>query len=130
MKPTIELHEEEAGSRENVRIEPHKEDPVRLLLDGIEVALNNLSVKGAAFIFSCELKRADYPVKLIFKTNRECVIESRIQITRSIRPEYAGQFVGLTLRDETLITAFIVDCQKRAIRRQNDEEIKNNLKNV
>jgi hypothetical protein len=125
MKPIVELDDADLSPRQNVRIEPHKEDPVRLSLDGIEVRLINLSVMGAAFIYSGELKRTEYPVRLTFTTNRQHVIDTSIQLVRSSRPEYAGQFQGLTLRDETLITAFIVRCQKRAIRRQNEISEKN-----
>lgn len=120
MKPLINL--EDDSQRFHFRVEPSQEDPVTLKVAGNEVPIINLSAQGVAFLYPHTLTHSSYPAELLFTTDRTYTIHCDLILLRRQPPEYSGSFSGISEQDTKKITRLVMECQKRNIRHQKEQE--------
>ncbi|QEQ97552.1 PilZ domain-containing protein [Neptunomonas concharum] len=122
MKPVIEIDTDQETQRRNFRVVPAKDDPVSLKVAGVRVNIVDISAHGVAFQYAGDVKKEVYPITLSFTTDKDYEIHCPLKLIWRKPPEYSGEFVGITEKDVSNITTLIVECQKRAIRRQKAQE--------
>lgn len=128
MKPVIEFEDDEQSQRQNFRVKPHPQDPVKLKISGTEVTIVDISAKGVSFTYSGLLKGSDVPFQLAFKTDKVYVVSGQVTVVRKRKNEYSGHFGGIDEKDIAHIASLIIECQKRDIRRRKEQELENKSK--
>lgn len=123
MKPLIEFDDDEQTNRDNVRIHPSEEDGLILEVAGRQVKVDNLSGGGIAFVYNGNVAKSTYSAKLQFDLEGPREITCKIKVMRDAKPIYSGPFVDMDEQHSKLLSRFLLECQKRAIRRQRQEAL-------
>lgn len=116
-KPLFETEDLDETNRGEFRLYPSEDDNIKLTIAGKEVEVVNISGNGIAFKFVGNVKKATYKIILEFGTQEKHRIECALKILRQDAPVYSGNLLDLSPGDARLIGQFIIDSQKRAIRR-------------
>ena len=116
-KPLFEIEDLDETNRGEFRLYPSEEDDIKLIIAGREVEVVNISGNGIAFKFVGNVKKATYKVTLEFGITEKHRIECAIKVLRQDAPIYSGTLIDLSAGDSRLIGQFIINSQKRAIRR-------------
>lgn len=123
MKPLIEFDDDEQTNRGSVRIHPSEEDGLIVEVAGRKVEVDNLSAGGIAFIYNGNVAKSTYSAKLQFELEEPREINCKIKVMREAKPIYSGPFVDMDEQHSKLLSRFLLECQKRAIRRQRQEAL-------
>jgi len=116
-KPLFETEDLDETNRGEFRLYPSEEDDITLTIAGKQVEVINISGNGLAFKFVGNVKKATYKIVLDFGIEKKHRIECALKVLRQDAPVYSGSLVDLTPSDSRLIGQFIINSQKRAIRR-------------
>ncbi len=116
-KPLFEIDDLDETNRGDYRLQPSENDDIKLIIAGKEVDVDNISSNGIAFKFVGNVKKATYKVILEFGIEEKHKIECAIKVVRQEPPIYSGHLIELSTQDSKLIGQFIVNSQKKAIRR-------------
>jgi hypothetical protein len=116
-KPLFETEDLDETNRGEFRLYPSEEDDITLTIAGKQVEVVNISGNGLAFKFVGNVKKATYKIVLDFGIDEKHRIECALKVLRQDAPVYSGALVDLTPSDSRLIGQFIINSQKRAIRR-------------
>jgi len=116
-KPLFEIEDLDETNRGEFRLSPSEEDAITLTIAGKKVEVVNISGNGIAFKFVGNVKKATYKIVLDFGIEETHRIECALKVLRQDAPIYSGALVDLTSTDSRLICQFIINSQKRAIRR-------------
>jgi len=116
-KPLFETEDLDETNRGEFRLYPSEEDDITLTIAGKQVEVVNISGNGLAFKFVGNVKKATYKIVLDFGIEEKHRIECALKVLRQDAPVYSGALVDLTPSDSRLIGQFIINSQKRAIRR-------------
>ncbi|RAU19658.1 hypothetical protein DN062_00825 [Nitrincola tibetensis] len=119
MKPQISLPDNKDDERRAYRMVPVQQDPIVLFVDQHKVELQDLSTRGVAFMTSQPLQGGQHKAKFSFLLEgKDITLHCRIDIVHKSTTRYAGKLVDLDVKDEKLLSQFILQCQKDAILRQ------------
>ncbi len=116
-KPLFEIEDIDETNRGEFRLYPSESDQIKLIIAGKEVEVDNISVNGIAFKFVGNVKKSTYKVILEFGIEETHRIECAIKVLRQDSPLYSGTLIDLSTQDSKLISQFIINSQKKAIRR-------------
>lgn len=116
-KPLFETEDLDETNRGEYRLYPSDEDNIKLIIAGKTVEVDNISAKGIAFKFIGNVKLATYKIKLEFSMEQQHSIECAVKVLRQASPIYSGVFVDLSVADSKIINQYIIESQKKAIRR-------------
>ena len=116
MKPVIEFEEDANHPRQNYRVKPMPNDPIKLLVAGREMEIIDLSVKGVAFRYAGETKQPSYPIELLISVGRRYQVACELRIVRHQDDMVSGVFEALSARDETVLNKLVMALQRRDIR--------------
>ena len=116
-KPLFETEDLDDTNRGEFRLYPTDADDIKLINAGKEVEVINISGNGIAFKFVGNVKKATYKIILEFGIEEKHRIECALKVLRQDAPVYSGNLMDLSATDTRLIGQFIINSQKRAIRR-------------